>query len=58
MVRFLIKVVFGGEAIISGRHLLEGDAYFDQIVKWCGAYWRPAAYKRKYGKAEHAQYSE
>ena len=57
MVRFLIKDVFGGEALIRGRYLLEGGAYFDLSVIWCGAHLRPGAYKRKYGKAEDAQYS-
>ena len=37
------------------RHLLEGGAYFDLIVKWCGTYLRPNTYNRKYGKAEDAQ---
>ena len=32
------------------RRLLEGSAYFDLIVKWCGAYLRPGTYNRKYGK--------
>ena len=45
MVRFLIKA-FEGEALTRRGHLLEGNPYFDLIVKWCGA-----------GKADDAQYS-
>ena len=33
MVRFLIKATSVGEGLIRGRHLLEGDVYFDLIVK-------------------------
>ena len=40
-----------------GGALLEGDTYFDMIVKWCGAYLKPDATKRKCGNAEDAQYS-
>ena len=56
MVRFLIKA-FGGEALTRRGHLLEGNPYFDLIVKWCRAHLRPVGYKRKYGKAGDAQYS-
>ena len=42
MDRFLIKAVFGSKALIRGRR---------------GAYLRVEAYKRKCGKAEHAQYN-
>ena len=38
-------------------HLLERGAYFHLIVKWCGAYLRAGAYKRKCGQVEDAQYS-
>ena len=33
MVRFLVKAVYGGEALIEGRHLLEGGAHFALTVK-------------------------
>ena len=52
-----VSSAFGGEAIIRGKCLLEGEDYFDLTVKWCGPYFRPGAYKRKYGKTEDAQYS-
>ena len=39
---FLIKVTFGREVLIRGQH---------------GVYLRADAYKKKYGKAEDAQYS-
>ena len=52
-----VSSAFGGETIIRGKCLLEGGYYFYLIVKWCGAYFRPGAYKRKYGKTEDAQYS-
>ena len=42
MDRFLIKAVFGSEALTRG---------------WRGAYLRSDAYKGKSGKAEDAQYS-
>ena len=42
MDRFLIKAAFGNEALIRGQR---------------SAYLRADAYKRKYGKAEDAQYS-
>ena len=42
MDRVLIKAAFGSEALIRGR---------------CGANSRVGAYKRKYSKAEDAQYS-
>ena len=49
-----VSSAFGGEAIIRGKCLLEGGDYFDLTVKWCGAYFRLGAYKRKYGKTEDA----
>ena len=30
---FIIKAVFGDEALIGRKHLLEGGVYFDLIVK-------------------------
>ena len=42
MDRFLIKTAFGSDALI-------------RLIR--GAYLRADAYKRKYGKAEDAQYS-
>ena len=47
-----IEAAFGGEAFIRE------DAYFDLIIKWCGAYSRLGAYKGKYGNAKHAEYSQ
>ena len=57
MVMFLIKAALGGEALFRERRLLEGGAYCCLAVKWCSACLRPDTYKRKYGKAEDAQYS-
>ena len=51
MVRFLIKTSSGEEALI------ECDAYFDLVVKWCGTYLRLGTYNKKFGKAEDVQYS-
>ena len=33
MVRYLIKATSAGEGLIRGRHLIEGGAHFDLIVK-------------------------
>ena len=57
MAKFLTKAAFGGEALIRGRHVLEGDANFDLIVKWTDTYLKLGAYKRKYDKAEDTQQS-
>ena len=57
MAKFLTKAAFGGEALIRGRHVLEGDANFDLIVKWTNAYLKLGAYKRKYDKAGDTQQS-
>ena len=57
MVMFLIKAALGGEALFRERRLLEGGAYCCLAVKWCSACLRLDTYKRKYGKAEDAQYS-
>ena len=41
----------------EGGALLEDGAYFGMIVKWCGAYLKHGATKRKCGKAQDAQYN-
>ena len=56
MVSFLIKTIFESETFTRGRRLLEAGNYFDLMVKLCGAYLRLNTDKRKYGKAENAQY--